>query len=77
MVGWRKHTVCANGGTVAARGLGWWAGRTQQREQAEADAELIRDLRWQWRSVCAARLMPLRIASSTPCSDVPTISVTR
>jgi hypothetical protein len=54
MVAWGKHTFFANGGTVAARGRSWWAERTRQREQAEAAADLIRDLRWRWRSVCAA-----------------------
>jgi DNA segregation ATPase FtsK/SpoIIIE, S-DNA-T family len=54
MVGRRGHTVFANGGTVVARGRGWWTERARQRAQAQADAELISELRWQWRSVCAA-----------------------
>jgi hypothetical protein len=74
MVGRRNHTVFANGVNVAARGLGWWAERTRQREQAEADAELIRELRWQWRSVCAATSLSQMIYTpSGPTRAVPLI----
>ena len=74
MVRRHNHTVSAKGGTVAARVLGSWAERTRQREQAEADAELIRDLRWQWRSVCAATSLSQMIYTpSGPSRAVPLI----
>jgi hypothetical protein len=54
MVGWRERTAFADDDTVAARGLGWWSERARRRQRAQDDAQLMSDLRWQWRSVCAA-----------------------
>lgn len=53
MVGRRNHTVFTND-TAAPWGLRWWSERARQRDRARDDAELISDLRWQWRSACAA-----------------------
>jgi hypothetical protein len=75
MVGRSRHTVFANGETVATRGLSWWAERARQREQAKADAELIRDLRWQWHSACAATSLSQMIYTpSGPTRAVPMIA---
>ena len=75
MIGRRKHTVVANGEAVAARGVKWWSERTRQREQAEADAELIRDLRWNWRSACSATsLSPMIYTPSGATRAVPLIT---
>jgi hypothetical protein len=49
-----KHTVFSNGDAAAAWGLRWWSERARQRDRARDDAELISELRWQWRSACAA-----------------------
>jgi hypothetical protein len=75
MVGRRRHTDFANDESIAARGLRWWSERARQRERAQVDAELIRDLQWQWRSACSATLLSQMIYTpSGPTRAVPMIA---
>ncbi len=76
MVGQRKHTVFSNDETAAPGGLGWWwTERARKRDHARVNAELVNNLKWQWRSACAATSLAQMIYTpSGPTRAVPMIA---
>ncbi len=73
MFGRHKQTTYANDGT--ANEFGWpRSERARRRYRERADAELIRELRWQWRSACTnTPLAPMIYTPSGPTRAVPMI----
>ena len=62
-----------NGGTAHAR-LRSLSDRASRRERERADAELISEVRWMWRSACAGTpLAPMVYTPSGPSRAVPLI----
>ena len=74
MFGRHKHTESLNGGTAHA----WsWPGaeRARQRDLERADAELVSEVRWQWRNACAnTSLAPMIYTPSGATRAVPVIA---
>jgi hypothetical protein len=73
MFGRHDQTDSLNGGTT--RAWGWpRSERARRREQERADAELIGELRWLWRSACSGTaLAPIVYTPSGPTRAVPLI----
>jgi hypothetical protein len=71
MFGRHHHLDSVAGGTAPTRG---WsrADRTRRRDRERAAAELIKDLRWQWRSACSVSpLAHMIYTPSGPTRAVP------
>lgn len=74
MFGRHAHTDSLNGGTAHAWGRPR-AERARQRNQQRADAELISDVRWQWRNACSSTaLAPMIYTPSGATRAVPVIA---
>jgi hypothetical protein len=66
---WRfTHSNTLNGGSSG------WADRARRRKRDRADAELISEIRWMWRSACAGTpLAPMVYTPSGPSRAVPLV----
>ena len=69
----RQHNNDLSGGT--AQGWGWpRSDRARRRERVRADAEMINELRWQWRCACQGTpLAPIVYTPSGPTRSIPQI----
>jgi len=73
MFGRHDQTDSLNGGTARAWGLPR-SERARRRERERADAEMIAELRWLWRSACSGTpLAPILYTPSGPTRAVPVI----
>jgi len=69
----RQHDNGVSGGT--AHGWSWpRSDRARRRERERTDAEMINELRWQWRNACQGTpLAPIVYTPSGPTRAVPVI----